>query len=156
MLKKFVRRSLYFAVWIALMQAIFVAIQAIRETDRNTLSLGEVAAAFFISGIVSAIGWYLVDRQVGTEHIDGDEREYVNSAWLCGVFGVLLMLIEAVFEFRRLAHLEIEFIFEDPLLGASALCMLAEEVRLLRNAKITTDRLGVGPGSGRVVIPKPD
>lgn len=151
-LRKLVRRILFFVVWCALIQASLVAIDAVFGSDKVSL-VGSWVSATIVAFLVTFAGWYEINRRVGTELMDGDERDYVNAAWLCGLFGVLLMIIEAIFEFERLQHFKIEFIFEDFLLGASALCMLAEEVRLLKAAVNAANVLEVGPGFDRIVVP---
>ena len=152
-LRKLVRRVLFFVVWGTLTQANLIVILAVRRS--HEVDLPSVIGATIVAFLVTYAAWYCIDKQVGTEVVDGDEREYVNAAWLCGLFGVLLMFIEAIFEFRSLQHFKVEFIFEDLLVGASALCMLAEEVRLLRIAVTKANVPNVGPGLPNTVVPPP-
>ena len=108
-----------------------------------------------VAAFLTWICWWFLNWRIGAELMGGDEREYVRTAWLSSEFGVLLMTIEAVFEFRSPQCFGIEFVFEDLLLGVSALCMLAEEVRLLKAAVNVAKILKVGHGFDRIVTPPP-
>ena len=153
-LKKAVGWVVFVVVCVAFIEALHVIISTITESSEvwNYKPLIEWIA-FILVSLCTFIGWGVIDRQVGTELMDGDEREYLDAAWLAGLSGLLLMVTEAVFEFGSLKSFEVEFIFEDLLLGVSALCMLAEEVRLLRAAMKAAGILNVGPGFDRIVTP---
>ena len=140
-------------VWGAFIEALHAMIPTINESG-EVLNY-KLKIAVILAFLYTFIGWRVIDQRVGTELMDGDEREYVEAAWLAGLSGLLLMVIEAVFEFGCLKSFEVEFIFEDLLLGVSALCMLAEEVRLLRAAMKAAGILQVGPGFDRIVTPPP-
>lgn len=148
-LKGVIRWLVFFLVWGALVEAGIAGL-----VIADALDVWTWGAAVFGAFLVDLLGWKIVDMQVGTELMDGDEREYVNAAWHASVFGVLLILMEAIAEFPKLRHLEFQLIFEDFLLGASALCMLAEEVRLLKAAVTAANFSKVGPGFDRIIVPK--
>ena len=76
----------------------------------------------------------VVDKKVTTQLQDA-ERDNLCAACLCGGFGVLLTVIEGIFGMEWLRQLQVEFAWEDLLLGASALFVLSEEFVLARKMK---------------------
>lgn len=149
-LKKHVRWIVFMFVLCALFQAALVLVQ---DPSSKHIALSKIVLAFGLAAAITFAGWYVVDQRVGTELVDGDEREYVNAAWHAGLFGAVLMALEAYFE---VTNKNIEFVFEDLLLGASALCMLSEEVRLMRATMRTMGVEKVGPKFDRMVVPRDD
>ena len=142
MLRWFVLVASRGVVVIALTEAIYVLQMALGgETQR--LPLGTIIVSIAAAASLTAAGTYGLRRVVSTAHYDGDEREYMIAAWLCGVFGVLLIVVEGTFEFQDLRYLKVQFIFEDLLLGAAALCALSEEVRLFKRTTATAEELTV-------------
>ena len=147
------KKCIRWLVFMLVLCALFHAVLVVMTQAGKGIGLCAAGGAFVVALLVTFGSWYVVDRQVGTEIVDGDEREYVNAAWHAGLVGMPLMLLEAGFQ---VAQKPIELIFEDMLLGASALCMLAEEVRLLKITIKLANPEDVGPGRERMVVPAPD
>ena len=92
---------------------------------------------FVSGGIITLLAKLFIRKKVNAQNFDGDERDYMCAAWLCAGFGVVLILVEGLFEVPRVLGwktYEVQFVFEDLLLGLGALCALAEEVRLFRRS----------------------
>ena len=165
-LKKAVQILVFLIVFGALSHALFVVIHGVAGSDGQlnfrwfaveTTDYGFKCVVLLVAFLLTYVSWCVIDQRVGTELLDGDEREYVEAAWLSGLFGLLLMITEAAFEFGFLGlkDFKVEFILEDLLLGVSALCMLSEEVRLLRATMRAAKKLDVGPGFDRLITPPP-
>ncbi len=159
-LKRIVRIVVCVVVWFSVAQALYVMLPMIPGIKMILGNLSgnpnvEKLAAGFLALVFTISGFKIIDKRVCTALMNGDEREYLDAAWLAGVFGLVLMSIEAASELVARKCFKLEFIFEDLLLGVSALCVLSEEVRLLRAAMNAAGVLKVGPGFDRIIIPPP-
>ncbi len=111
---------------ITLVDAIYVMLVELLNLERT------VAGIFAIFSVVAllSIVEHMIRRQISTEQLDGDEREYLAAAWVCMLLGVFLIALEGILEFLKPDTRW--FLFEDLLLGIGALGALAEEVRVNR------------------------
>ncbi len=128
-------------VVIALTEAIHVV--RIAVTGNPVSGAGAVIVSIVVAVVLTVAGTCVLRKVISTAHYDGDERDYMIAAWLCGLFGVLLIVVESAFELPALRHWKVRFIFEELLLGVAALFALAEEVRLFRRPKVTSEELAI-------------
>ena len=119
-------RSFYlFIVWLALADALGVAIRFLPFTLQPPLSLFlyySLAMAFAITG------WAIINYHI-TSELNNTHRDDLSAVYLCGGLGVLLVTIEVIFAARSLSHFNVVFSYEEFLIGASALFMLVRRTR---------------------------
>ncbi len=119
-------RSFYlFIVWLALADALGVAIRFLPFTLRPPLQL---LLPLCLAMVFAITGWAVVNYHVTSERGD-TRRDDLSAVYLCGGLGVLLVAIEVTFAARSLSHFDVVFTYEELLIGAGALFMLVRRIR---------------------------
>lgn len=121
-----VGRFYLFIVWLALADALGVAIRFLPFSlpyVLQSLLLYCLAAAFAI------MGWAVIIDYRITSELNSTHRDDLSAVYLCGSLGLLLVTTEVIFASRHLSHFNVVFSYEEFLIGASALFMLVRGVR---------------------------